>query len=147
MSRYDRSRSDYVPNWMCPEMACVPKWSCPETSGAPSTEQWRLVPDSNEPIFINTAVAKLYSHFKVCNVNKVAIFYEIVLIPLVCCSFQCTLSLCWQCVYVHGVTAGQSELNEARATNKRTNTVPSRDLLKFIYRLSLCVYPVQHSIE
>ena len=27
------------------------------------------------------------------NVNKVAIFYGIVLIPLVCCSCRCTLSL------------------------------------------------------
>ena len=44
-------------------------------------------------IAMSTSVAKVYSHFKVSNVNKVAIFYGIVLIPLVCCSFRCTLSL------------------------------------------------------
>ena len=42
LSRYDMSRSDYDPNWACPEVSIyhvpkwhVPKWSCPETSGAP----------------------------------------------------------------------------------------------------------------
>ena len=41
---------------------------------------------------------------------KVAIFYGIVLIPLVSliCPFRCTLSLYWQCVYVHSVTTVQS---------------------------------------
>ena len=34
--------------------------------------------------------------------------------------------------YVHRVKAGQSELNEARVTLEHTNTVPSRDLPKFI---------------
>ena len=73
------SRSDYVPN-LGPEVTMyrteyvpkwrVPKWSCPETSGAPWTEQWRLVTDSNEPKFVNMLVAKVYSHFKVSNVNK-----------------------------------------------------------------------------
>ena len=39
--------------------------------GDTSTEQWRLVPDSIEPNFVNTAFAKLgpNSHFKVSNVN------------------------------------------------------------------------------
>ena len=37
-------------------------------------------------IAMSTSVAKVYSHFKVPNVNKVAIFYGIILIPLVCCS-------------------------------------------------------------
>ena len=40
---------------------------------------------------------------------------------------------------MHSVTAGQSELNEARiwVGNKQMNSIPSRDLLKFIYR---CMY-------
>ena len=45
---------------------------------------------------------------------------------------------------MHSLTAGNSEVNEARITNKHqnegrnegTNTVPSRDLLKLIYRYS-----------
>ena len=46
--------------------------------------------------------------------------------------------LYWQCVYVHSVTAGQSELNEARIWYTQTPTLtnsrePSCDLLKFIY--------------
>ena len=48
------------------------------------------------------------------NVNKVHIFYGIVLIPLTCFSFQCTLSLYSQCVYVHSVTADESELDGTR---------------------------------
>ena len=93
-SELGKSRSVYVPNWACdvPKWLCtelnmsrngvyIPKWSCPETSGghgAPWTEQWRLVTDSNERVG-----RKRISHFKVSNVNKVAIFYGIVLIPLV----------------------------------------------------------------
>ena len=55
-----------------------------------------------------------------CIHSWVDICYGIVLFPLVCCFFRCTLSLYWQCVYVHSVTAGQGKLNEARVTNRRT---------------------------
>ena len=48
---------------------------------------------------MSTSVAKVYSHFNVSTkVNKVAIFYGIVLISVLRCSFRCTLSLCRQCV-------------------------------------------------
>ena len=114
------SRSDYVPNWICPEMACT-EVVMSETSGASSTEQWRLVPDSKEPNFVNTAVAKLYSHVRISIVNKVAIFYEIVLIPHVCCSFRCTLSLYWQCVYVHARNSCPKRTEWSEQTNTMTN--------------------------
>ena len=77
LSRYDMSRSDYVPNWACPEVTMyriedvpkwrVPKWSCPETSGVAAR------------CLMNRSVATLSRYF-----------YGIVLIPLVCCSFRCT---------------------------------------------------------
>ena len=51
------------------------------------------------------------------NVNKVDIFCGIILIPLACSSFRCTLSLYYQCVYVHSITAAQSEW----ACNKHLN--------------------------
>ena len=70
-----------------------------------------------------------------------AIFYGIVLIPLVRCSFRCTLSLYNAFMWTVCLKAGQSELNDTRRnegtkeqtieqTKERTNT--SRDLLKCI---------------
>ena len=47
-----------------------------------------------------------------------------VLIELPCSSFRCTLSLYWQCVYVHSVTAAQSELNEERLWYTHTHFHP-----------------------
>ena len=38
-------------------------------------------------------VVREQPRFANVNVNKVDIFYEFVLIPVVCCSFRCTLSL------------------------------------------------------
>ena len=54
------------------------------------------------------------------NVNKVAIFFGIVLIPPVCCSCRCTLLLYNAFMWTVSVKAGQSELNGAR-TNTQTN--------------------------
>ena len=65
-SELGMSRSDYVPNLICSEVAFTEVFMFRNVRRA-STEQWRLVPDSNEPNFVNTAVAKLYSHFKVSN--------------------------------------------------------------------------------
>ena len=62
--------------------------------------------------FINTSVAKV-SNFKVSKVNKVAIFYGIVLIPLLLLSMN-TFNISTMRSNVNSVTAGQSELNEAR---------------------------------
>ena len=98
----------------------------PARPAPPDQNQWWLVTDSNEPNFVNTAVAKLYSHFKVSNVNKVYNFYEIVLIPFVCCSSRCRLSSyivnAFMCMRV---AAAQSELNEARISVIYTNTHPN----------------------
>ena len=41
--------------------------------------------------------------FSKWNVNKVNIFYGIVLILVASCSFRCTLQLYWQCLYLHSV--------------------------------------------
>ena len=49
--------------------------------------------------------------------NQCHISNGIVLIQVACSSYRCTLS----CVYVHSVTGGHSELNEARVTNERRN--------------------------
>ena len=62
------------------------------------------------------------------NLNKVDIFYGIVLIPLVLLSMYnfiiLTMRLCAQ------RNSCPKELNEARVTDKqRTNSAPSRDLL------------------
>ena len=139
-------RIEYVPQWR------VPKWSCPKTSVAHCTEQWRLVTDSNELNFVNMPVAKLYSHLKVFNVNKVAIGYGIVLIPLVYFPFRCTLSLYCQCVYVHIVKSCPQRtewIEDLIPThfhfhpNKQPNgSVVSRDLLKFIYIRGSLTKPV-----
>ena len=55
---------------------------CPEVTifrnVRPATDQWRLVTDSTSVV---------YFHLKVSNVNKVANFYGIVLIPSICFSF------------------------------------------------------------
>ena len=70
-------------------------------------------------------------------VYKVAIFNGIVLIQVACSSLPCTLSLYNAFMWTVSVKAGQSELNGTR-TDERTKElrkdVPSRDLLKFIYR-------------
>ena len=51
-----------------------PNWSLDRLSGQTAcTEQWRHVTDTNDPTFVNTSVAKVYSDFKVSNVNKVNI--------------------------------------------------------------------------
>ena len=94
-----------------------PHWPDSEQRSALSTalactEQWRYVTDSNEPNFVNRSVTEV-SNFKVSNVNKVDIFYGMILLEFACSSFRCTLSFYWQCIDVHSVTAAQSELNEA----------------------------------
>ena len=85
VSRSDKSRSDYVPNWACPEVTMyrieyVSKNVVHRSGHIPKRPeppaQWRLVLVSKEPNFVTTAIAKLYAHFKVSNVNKVAIFPE-----------------------------------------------------------------------
>ena len=48
------------------------------------------------------------------NVNKLNIFYGMVLIQLLSCSFRCLLSLYWQCVYLHSIIADQNKLREAK---------------------------------
>ena len=95
-------------------------------------------------------IVRKIPRFPKVNVNKVDIFYGIVLILLACCFFRCKLSLYWQCIYVQSVTAAQGELNEARIwhthTHARTHArmhahthtyiqiaEPSHDILKFIY--------------
>ena len=50
-----------------------------------------------------------------------AIFYGIVLIPCVCCSCRCTLSLYNAFTWTVSVKAGQSELNEARVRPEHMN--------------------------
>ena len=58
-------------------------------------------------------------HFKVCKVNKVAIFNGIELIQVACSSLPCTLSLYNAFTWTVSVKAGQSELNEARVINEQ----------------------------
>ena len=52
---------------------------------------------------------KIPRFFRFLNVNKVNMFYGIVLIDLASCSFRCTLSLYWQSVYLHSAIADQNE--------------------------------------
>ena len=59
-------------------------------------------------------IALKIPRFEKINVNIVNIFYAIVLIKLASCSFQCTLSLYWQSIYLHSVIADQNELKEAK---------------------------------
>ena len=96
--------NELEPNWHL-DRHSVPKWSCPETSGAPGASD----PNSNEHIGRESIgpipTSKFVKSF------KVAIFYGIVLIPLVCCSFRCTLSLTNEFMWTVSVQAGQSELN------------------------------------
>ena len=116
------------------------------------TEQWRSVTDqviTIEQAYVVTTIqatreSRWIPRFAKVNVNKCDIFYWIVFIQLACSSFRCTLSLYWQCINVHSVTAAQSELNAARiwytqksspANTHPNNRAPSRDLLKFIDRL------------
>ena len=92
---------------------------------------------------MSTSVAKVYSHFKVSNGYKVAIFYGIVLIPIVCCSFRCTLSLlltmrlCAQ----RNSCPKRTEWSDTLQTNTYLHTHPNKVHrrqscdLKFIYRL------------
>ena len=56
------------------------------------------------------------------NVNKVTMFYCIVLILRASCSFWCTLSLYWQCDYLYSAIVDKNELNKAKdwQTNKLT---------------------------
>ena len=67
------------------------------------------------------SVRKEYAHFKDSKLNKVAIFNGIELIQVACSSRPCTLSLYNAFMWTVSVKAGQSELNEARLTNERTN--------------------------
>ena len=115
-----------LPNWICHEIACiVVVMSRNVWHPVHQTVQWRLIPDSNEPNFVNTAVAKLYSHFKVSNVSKVAIFYAIVLIPLVCCSFRYTFIIYWN-AFMRNSWPKRTEWNEDLIhTNTMTNTHPN----------------------
>ena len=79
------SRSDYVPNWACPEMTMYTELnmsrsgvylSChvPKRPARPALPE-QNVGDSSR-IAISTSVAKVYSHFKVSKGNKVTIFTE-----------------------------------------------------------------------
>ena len=90
----------------------------PETSGA-----WRLVADT-----LSTSVPKVSAHFKVCKINKVAIFNGIELIQVACSSLPYILSLYNAFMWKVSVKAGQSELNEARVTNEQTNIGTNKGL-------------------
>ena len=61
----------------CPEMTMF------RSGPRCAIDQWRL----------STLVVKVYFHFKVSNVIKVANLYRIVLFPRVCCFLRCILSL------------------------------------------------------
>ena len=85
------------------------------------TEQWRHVTDSNEPGFVSTPVAKVYSHFKVSNVNKVDIFVQN-RINSTCMLFLSmytfiilTMRLCAQ------ANSCPKEVNEARVADTQTH--------------------------
>ena len=65
-------------------------------------------------IEMSTSVEKVLAHFKICKVNEVTIVNGIVLIPLVRCSFRCTLSLYNAFIWTVSVKADQSELNATR---------------------------------
>ena len=64
-----QSRIVLVPIWH------VPKWLCSEASGT----RWTCGDSSR--VTMSTLVAKVYFHFKVSNVSKVANLYGIVLFP------------------------------------------------------------------
>ena len=77
--------------------------------------------DDTDPLIAlrKHCVGRKIPRFAKVNAYKVNIFYGIVFIQLVYSSFRCILSWYWQCVYVHSVTAAQSELNEARIWHSR----------------------------
>ena len=72
--------NELEPNWRLYRHSVL-TWSGPETSGVPGASE----PNSGDSSWIemSTSVERAYAHFKVCKVDKVAIFYGIVLIPLV----------------------------------------------------------------
>ena len=53
---------------------------------------------------VKNSVSREVPGFANVNVNKVDIFYGIVLVQLACCSIRCILSLYLQCIYVLSVT-------------------------------------------
>ena len=60
--------------------------------------------------------------------NKLNFFYGIVLILVACCSFRCTLSLCWQCDYLHSVIGWRKKPNESRAIAFRRRSVNTQPI-------------------
>ena len=67
-------------------------------------------------ICVRWAILHWTRRFAKVNVNKVDIFYGIVLILVMSCFFRCTLSLYWLCVYLHSVIGWrrQTILTEGR---------------------------------